>query len=1150
MNSIKNFSVKGFSGKLALLQISLSALFFSMFLSGCPNLQASGKSVVAVNLPAGGGQTQNSRKALPNPENRKTDDIYLWTVNLVRAEEHSLYQTQNGKSGKTVEFEIDDEIPLTIEVFALSENGEVYASGKSEKFTTKLGHTTEVPVNVKWNYLSVKPDSEDLISISEAADRNFYFSVRAECAEDETDQFSFEWFSSKTESSGTDVLPSDAESEGNGESEYIKPGQNSYDYYRNVFRGNFGSSSDTQVYYCLATRKYPYFNSPESKKILGPFVVTSASLQSISAEYKTKSGSDYDILCGHEIHLSDFRITEKFSDGKERQVQNPSGDYFSLDFSTSENDSEKGNTVYKIGNVPAKIQSSSNPQISAETKIRVAYDFSGKFDSFGGTKAETKLAAGIYEFDGVHTKIGEEIKADNEKFIFYGSDYGTSSALYSEISLNYAYTWTSSEEYVIRESKVNQISLDMADLNLTNNSSQTKNTNLTQTAKISLVSNESEQTSPQELSPEKQAEAKKYLLNLPESIETLYPILIYSWNVSIKDGNGTKADEKNLSAGTTYTVSAENAAYTSETFEEIKKYISLSESSSSSAAGSGFTENGMTFTTPSAKTSTQGTEIRVKFTNDVTGTEGSVLARLNVQVPADTSRTLTKIEATYNGTGYILGSGQSGNRLTELPETLPPSDFTVTEYYKDVEENETSAQVNDLSDYTFRWQTNVNRSLSIGQVPVLITKNNSGLNCESTVSVKYTIDAYEIDTTDKNLSAEQKTDGTTYPLGDEIPAKTWQVWNSSQSQEKSDSFTYKWQDVSDQDISGETNAIFNAPLSSSGMVYYTRAHYLQSCDKQYYDSTGESEKNKIIYWLDVTAASLNENAADWDSLKAAIEKIASGSGTVTLTGTDYTATTTKSGEGTITVSGDVTIVTSSAATISRGNGNYYFTVPLFTVASGATLKLQADSTNTLVLDGGFSSRPSTSNQTLSLIECKGNLEITENITLKNNQNDSGDGYGGAIYVHKDTSSSVVPSLKFNGNIENCTASDGGAIYASDSTNQISVTLNGASISNNTANGTRSGCGGGIYLNNAKANFTNVTFTGNKADSDSSNSLGGAIFGKGTNLNLAITNCNFSGNYSNKGVKPDSLYFENGTVTKDSNDISNNNGSVLSYEETN
>lgn len=835
MNSTRNFSLKGFSGKLALLQISLTALFFSMFLSGCPNLQASGKSVVAVNLPTwGGDKTQHSRKAFPNPENRKTSDIHLWTVNLVRTEEHSLYQTQSGKSGKTVEFEIDDEIPLTIEVFALSENGEICASGESEKFTTKLGQTTEVPVNVKWNYLSVKPDSEDLISISEAADRNFYFSVRAECAENETSQFSFEWFSSKTESSGTNELPSDAESEGNGESEYIKSGQNSYDYCRNVFRGNFGSSSDTQVYYCIATRKYPYFNSPESKKILGPFVVTSASLQSISAEYKTKSGSDYDILCGDEIHLSDFRITEKFSDGTERQVQNPGEDYFSLDFSTFENDSEKGNTVYKIGNVPAKIQSSSNPQISAETKIRVAYDFSGKLDSFGGTKAETKLAAGIYAFDGVHTKIGEEIKAGNEKFIFYGSDHGASSALYSEISLNYAYTWTSSEEYVIPESKVNQISLDMADLNLANNSSQPKNTNLTQSAKISLASNESEQASPQELSPEKQAEAKKYLLNLPESIETLYPILIYSWNVSIKDGSGTKADEKNLSAGTTYTVSAENAAYTSETFEEIKKHISLSKSGSSSAAGSGFTENGMTFTTPSAKTSTQGTEIRVIFINDATGTEGSVLARLNVQVPADTSRTLTKIEATYNGTGYVLGSGQSGNRLTELPETLPSSDFTVTEYYKDAEENETPVQVNDLSDYTFRWQANVNRSLSIGEVPVSVSKNGANISvADIPVTVKYNGYVYNIDTEMKQISTSSS--GTNYTIDATVTPKEWTLYHydstnvdfpfSESNETKPDKITYQWATQSStsfnyDNISGETNPTYSADVSNAGESFY------------------------------------------------------------------------------------------------------------------------------------------------------------------------------------------------------------------------------------------------------------------------------------------------------------------------------------------
>lgn len=62
MNSTRNFSLKGFSGKLALLQISLSALFFSMFLSGCPNLQASGKSVVAVNLPTGGGKLSTAER--------------------------------------------------------------------------------------------------------------------------------------------------------------------------------------------------------------------------------------------------------------------------------------------------------------------------------------------------------------------------------------------------------------------------------------------------------------------------------------------------------------------------------------------------------------------------------------------------------------------------------------------------------------------------------------------------------------------------------------------------------------------------------------------------------------------------------------------------------------------------------------------------------------------------------------------------------------------------------------------------------------------------------------------------------------------------------------------------------------------------------
>lgn len=489
--------------------------------------------------------------------------------------------------------------------------------------------------------------------------------------------------------------------------------------------------------------------------------------------------------------------------------------------------------------------------------------------------------------------------------------------------------------------------------------------------------------------------------------------------------------------------------------------------------------------------------------------------------PETPPATLTSITATYTGNGYIRSQD---NYEIPVPDV---SDFEITENYSD----NTTQPVTDKANYSVAWKTGVTTATAIGAVPVVITttKDNQNFTCEATVPVKYTIDVYNIDTTDKGIEAEVDP-SKTVEIGEEISAKTWSIWNPQGiSENKSDSFSYKWLDSNLDEIPDETNAVYNADISSVGIKEFMREHTLIPASQEFFvtSSTGNKE---IVYKLNVKEATLSINATDWDSLKTAIEKIGTGSGTVTLTGATYTATTANADKGSIVVSGNVKIVpNSNNVTISRGNGNYYFTAPLFTIESGATLNIRANSEYSIVLDGVRNDNSKGSNQTQTLIDCKGNLEISENVTLQNNLNESGD-VGGAIYVHKDTEDgAVLPSLKFNGTIQNCTAQQGGAIYVSVSgtTNKISVELNKATISENTANGLNNANGGAIYLYNAEANFTNVNFTNNTTNEKGS---GGAIYVDGENTQITLSACSFSGNTANEIAN--SLCFVAGTATCD------------------
>lgn len=489
---------------------------------------------------------------------------------------------------------------------------------------------------------------------------------------------------------------------------------------------------------------------------------------------------------------------------------------------------------------------------------------------------------------------------------------------------------------------------------------------------------------------------------------------------------------------------------------------------------------------------------------------------------APTTPTLTSITATYTGNGYIRSQD---NYSISVPSA---SDFTITEIYSD----NTTQSVTDKESYSVAWKDVVDPKNAIGYVPCVIKRNdNASIETQTSVTVKYTIVVYNIDTTTKKLEAEATPNGTV-KIGEEIPAKIWTIWNTQEmSETKSDSFSYKWFYENLAEIPNETNAVYNADISSVGNKEFMREHTLIPASQEFFETFGTSNEGLIAYDLNVKSASLSENATDWDSLKTAIEKIGTGSGTVTLTKKTYIATTTMADQGSIVVSGNVKIVPdSNNVTISRGSGNYYFTAPLFTIKSGATLNIQANNEYTIVLDGDNDSKDT--KQTQSLIDCKGNLEISENVTLQNNLNESGAGNnaGGAIYVHKDTEpDAVLPSLKFNGTIQGCTAQQGGAIYVSvsDTTNKISVVLNGATISGNKTNGSRLANGGAIYLYNAEAKFTNVNFINNTTNENGS---GGAIYVDGENTEITLSDCSFSGNTANKIAN--SLCFVAGTATCD------------------
>jgi len=121
--------------------------------------------------------------------------------------------------------------------------------------------------------------------------------------------------------------------------------------------------------------------------------------------------------------------------------------------------------------------------------------------------------------------------------------------------------------------------------------------------------------------------------------------------------------------------------------------------------------------------------------------------------------------------------------------------------------------------------------------------------------------------------------------------------------------------------------------------------------------------------------------------------------------------------------------------------------------------------------------------------------------------------GGGIYLQKSGSSAEI-----YGTIQGNNAPDGGGIYANTET---TVTLNGATISNNTATSS----GGGIYATGTTTvNLTDTTISKNTA------SDGGGIYFTGTTLDIdAASIIGDSSNDSNTATNGAGIYIAGGTV---------------------
>ena len=116
------------------------------------------------------------------------------------------------------------------------------------------------------------------------------------------------------------------------------------------------------------------------------------------------------------------------------------------------------------------------------------------------------------------------------------------------------------------------------------------------------------------------------------------------------------------------------------------------------------------------------------------------------------------------------------------------------------------------------------------------------------------------------------------------------------------------------------------------------------------------------------------------------------------------------------------------------------------------------------------------------VESGGTLKMGENSCIQNFTNSASNGSGGGVYVGRGSTMTMN-----GGTIKDCSASDGGGIYAAGA-----VVLNGGTISGCKAVGSyRSG--GGIYIDSSGS----LTMGGGSIESCTASNWGGGVFAQGT-----------------------------------------------------
>ncbi len=178
-------------------------------------------------------------------------------------------------------------------------------------------------------------------------------------------------------------------------------------------------------------------------------------------------------------------------------------------------------------------------------------------------------------------------------------------------------------------------------------------------------------------------------------------------------------------------------------------------------------------------------------------------------------------------------------------------------------------------------------------------------------------------------------------------------------------------------------------------------------------------------------------------------------------------------------------------------------VSMFDVAAGSTLTIgSADTTNKLIVDGGYVAEAETKLIGSSLVSNAGTFILEANATIQNAHtagSNAATNLGGAL----NNAANAVATIK--GTIRGCSAFNGGAIY--NETNGTTIIEEGATFAENIANGGN----GGAIRNKGALTITGATFTGNKGEG--SNGNGGAIFNTGAS---EITDTAFARNSGRSG----------------------------------